>query len=86
MSWIGFMLSWVEYEKGFITSGPGRSWAVQRVIALGGPELLENHNVGDQKERAVFWQSGLDPFPPPRAKIPGSTHDFALGTYNHGSI
>ena len=23
---------------------------------------------------------------PPLAKIPGSVHGFALGTYNHGSI
>ena len=46
------MLSWVEYEKSFITSGPERSLAIHRVI--GGPDLLENHNVEDQKERAVF--------------------------------
>ena len=27
MSWISFMLSWVEYEKRFITSGPSAVWA-----------------------------------------------------------
>ena len=26
MSWISFMLSWVEYEKRFITSGPSPIW------------------------------------------------------------
>ena len=26
MSWISFMLSWVEYEKSFITSGPSPVW------------------------------------------------------------
>ena len=26
MSWISFMLSWVEYEKSFITSGPRPVW------------------------------------------------------------
>ena len=25
-SWISFMLSWVEYEKSFITSGPSSVW------------------------------------------------------------
>ena len=44
------MLSWVEYEKSFITSGPVDSRMdvherIQRVI--GGPDLLENHNVED---------------------------------------
>ena len=50
MSWIGFMLRWVEYEKSFITSGPIESRMdvherIQRVI--GGPGLLENHKVED---------------------------------------
>ena len=26
MSWISFMLSWVDYEKSFITSGPSPVW------------------------------------------------------------
>ena len=26
ISWISFMLSWVEYEKSFITSGPSPVW------------------------------------------------------------
>ena len=28
VSWISFMLSWVEYEKSFITSGPSPVWTL----------------------------------------------------------
>ena len=34
MSWISFMLSWVEYEKSFITSGPSPVWTfIQKTFA-----------------------------------------------------
>ena len=37
------------------------------------------------KKEELFSDSRPGP-PTPQAKIPGSAHDFALGTYNHGSI
>ena len=36
------------------------------------------------KEKELFSDSRA--WTPPLAKIPGPAHDFALGTYNHGSI
>ena len=35
---------------------------------------------------SCFLIVGPGPPPPPPAKIPGSVHGFALGTYNHGSM
>ena len=32
MSWISFMLSWVEYEKSFITSGPSPVWTFKEDV------------------------------------------------------
>ena len=32
MSWISFMLSWVEYEKSFITSDPSPVWTFKEEV------------------------------------------------------
>ena len=52
---------------------------------VGGPDLLENHvQCWGLNMKSCFLTVG--PGPPPLAKIPGSVHGFALGTYYHGSI
>ena len=142
------MLSWVEYEKSFITSGPSPVWTfIEDVcaytmirltkISCAGPNYesirtLSNsfisklHPSGPEhqqiysspteqvslcfhariqrgsrgsgppgesrtmlrtKNEELFSDSrARTPPPPPLAKIPGSTHGFALGTYNDGLI
>ena len=144
MSWISFMLSWVEYEKSFITSGPSPVYVYRRRLRItmirltkvscagpnyesirtlsysfistldpNGSEHQQIYSSLRETEQVILSfhariQRGRGSGPPgesrtmlrtkneellsdsrawtPLAKIPGSAHGFALGTYNHGSI